>query len=142
MGDLSPHFCRKEFACHCCGGLPLYWVEGEIPPLVAALEQLRALAGQPVVVVSGYRCRKHNAEVGGEKNSQHLLGKAADIHIPGKSLREVYKLACKVRAFKNGGIGVYPNQGFVHVDVRQGQARWGQLHGRYVAIEEALEALP
>lgn len=41
----------------------------------------------PVIISSGYRCPKLNAAVGGVKNSQHLKGEAADIHMP-----DLYKL--------------------------------------------------
>ena len=44
------------------------------------LQPLRDAWGQPIVVSSGYRCVELNKAVGGAKNSQHLLGEAADIH--------------------------------------------------------------
>ena len=44
------------------------------------LQPLRDAWGQPIVVSSGYRCEELNKAVGGAKNSQHLLGEAADIH--------------------------------------------------------------
>ena len=138
MGDLSPHFSRVEFQCHCCGGLPPDWQGGETPPLVLALEQFRAAAGQAVHIISGYRCPRHNRAVGGALDSQHLRGHAADLYIPGKTVRELYDLAGGVGAFARGGIGVYPEQGFVHVDVRGYEARWGKLHGQFVSLEEAL----
>lgn len=138
MGDLTKNFSRQEFACHCCGGLPINWASEEVPPLAAALQELRDYAGAPIQVVSGYRCPEHNREVGGAKNSQHVLGKAADIRIPGKSVQEIYSLACGVEAFEEGGIGVYPDQGFVHVDVRGHMARWGQVDGKMVGIDEVV----
>jgi hypothetical protein len=64
MGDLSPHFSRKEFACRCCGRLQLD------PRLLEALEALRRLAGTPVIIHAGYRCPGHNLEVGGVPNSE------------------------------------------------------------------------
>lgn len=35
-----------------------------------------------ITIGSGYRCPKVNAIVGGVKNSQHMTGQAADIHLP------------------------------------------------------------
>lgn len=35
----------------------------------------------PIRVTSGYRCPKLNAAVGGVANSNHLFGRAADLHI-------------------------------------------------------------
>ena len=46
------------------------------------LEPLRAFAGQPIIIGSGYRSPALNKAVGGVKNSQHMTGEAADIRIP------------------------------------------------------------
>lgn len=46
---------------------------------VEVLQPIRDAWGKPIVVTSGYRCPKLNACVGGVKNSQHVLGQAADI---------------------------------------------------------------
>lgn len=46
------------------------------------LEQIRALAGGPITVSSGYRCPALNAAVGGAANSAHQVGLAADITAP------------------------------------------------------------
>jgi len=138
MGDLTKNFSRREFFCHCCSELPEDWTSDETPPLVVALQELRGLAGAPITVVSGYRCPKHNREVGGAQNSYHVLGKAADIVIPGMSVQEIWALASGVAAFEEGGIGFYPDQGFVHVDVRGYMARWAQVDGKTVDIDEVV----
>jgi uncharacterized protein YcbK (DUF882 family) len=133
MGDLSKNFSRHEFACRCCG-------RAEINQrLVDALQELRDLAGLPVRVTSGYRCPEHNQAIGGATRSQHLLGTAADIVVRGMTPAEMYRLAEDIEVFRNGGIGVYPDKGFIHVDVRDGRARWGQLDGKYVALAKALK---
>jgi len=134
MGDLSRNFSKHEFTCRCCGRIEIN------PRLVDALQELRDLAGLPVRVTSGYRCPDHNRAVGGAKHSQHLLGNAADIVVKGRSVAEMHTLAEQVPAFRDGGIGVYPEQGFVHVDVRAGRARWGRTDGGYVALEKALKS--
>lgn len=46
------------------------------------LEPLREHVRQPVLISSGYRSPELNKAVGGARNSQHMLGEAADIHIP------------------------------------------------------------
>ena len=133
MGDLSRNFSRSEFACRCCG-------KADIDPrLVDALQELRDLANAPIRVTSGYRCPEHNRVVGGAKQSRHLRGHAADIVIKSLSVAGMYELAEQVAAFRNGGIGVYPEQGFVHVDIREVRTRWGHLGGKYVSFEEAMK---
>jgi len=129
MGNLSAHFSREEFVCHCCGEFLLD------DRLLAALEILRKRAGQAVLVLSGYRCPGHNRRIGGAANSQHVLGKAADIRMHGLTLQQMYELAESVDDFARGGIGVY-DRGFLHVDVREHRARWAQVAGRYLGIEK------
>ena len=73
------YFNFSEFACRCCGRIPP-GVRGNIEALVDnVLDPARRVFGGPVSVSSGYRCPKHNAEVGGVGGSQHLRGEAADI---------------------------------------------------------------
>jgi uncharacterized protein YcbK (DUF882 family) len=57
--------------------------------LLLTLSAVREAVSLPVNVESGYRCEKHNASVGGEKNSGHLTGEAADIWVNGLSNREL-----------------------------------------------------
>lgn len=128
MGDLSEHFSREELQCRCCGQLKMD------SRLLEGLEALRALSGAPIVVHAGYRCARHNAEVGGVPRSEHTLGLAADIHLPGMSLQRMYELASAVPQFAEGGIGVYDGD-FLHVDVRAHRARWARVRGQYVGIE-------
>jgi uncharacterized protein YcbK (DUF882 family) len=128
MGDLTAHFSRSELSCRCCGRLQIdsRFVDG--------LEQLRILANAPITVHAGYRCAQHNLEVGGVPHSEHLLGMAADIAIPGASLQRMYELALEVPQFAEGVIGVYDTNFFLHVDVRERRARWARVHGSYVDV--------
>lgn len=48
------------------------------------LQQARDDYGMPMHVNSGFRSEKLNAKVGGKKNSYHLKGMAADIHVQGE----------------------------------------------------------
>lgn len=69
---------------------------------------------QPILVNSGYRTFATNYRTeGAALNSQHLLGRAADITVPGVP---VGKLAAMASLFGQGGVGMYVRQGFVHVD--------------------------
>ena len=127
MGDLSPHFSKAELACHCCGELKIE------KRLVDALEDLRRLAGRAIVIHDGYRCVRHNQEVGGVTDSEHTRGMAADLGISGLTLQHMYELATQVPDFVEGGIGVY-DSGFLHVDVRRACCRWARVKGQYVGI--------
>ncbi len=146
MADLSEHFSTSEMCCPHCQRCS---VSGR---LIVALEQLRSLAGLPVVVHDACRCPVHNREVGGAENSEHLFypasdGKpakeciAADVSIPGLRLQQQYELAERVPDFHNGGIGVYDSN-FVHVDVRDGRARWSRKNGVYLALNVLVIPVP
>ena len=49
----------------------------------SVLEPLRVKLGRPVVITSGYRCAALNSAVGGSPTSHHVLGRAADVLVPG-----------------------------------------------------------
>jgi len=132
---LSPHFAKGELACHHCGELVLNGF------LLVGLEALRAKVDQAIVVTSGYRCREHNAAVGGTLQSKHLIGEAADIYCPGLALLKLLNAAQDLWMFQQGGIGLYPEQRFIHVDVYPVRRRWGRLKGAYVGFNLALEEL-
>ncbi len=67
-----------------------------------------------LVLLSGYRTPKLNARVkGAARRSTHMLGWAADIRIPGHTAAEIEAFARKGGA---GGVGYYPDAGFVHLD--------------------------
>lgn len=113
----SEFFTREEFRCQCggkyCDGFP---VEPE-PDLVRFCNEFRRRLGVPVTIVdsggSGVRCPQHNAAVGGVANSNHLYGKAADLH-SGKSPEEMYRVAEEILG-NTGELGLY-NWG-IHVGV-------------------------
>ena len=48
-----------------------------------------ALGGKPVMINSAYRGPAVNAHVGGSKSSQHMVGCAADLRIPGMNPDQV-----------------------------------------------------
>lgn len=60
MGDLSAHFDRSEFRCKHCGRRPP--LNREWKHLASHLEHLRRIVGRPLVIVSGFRCRRHPVE--------------------------------------------------------------------------------
>ncbi|MDL2298482.1 D-Ala-D-Ala carboxypeptidase family metallohydrolase [Synergistaceae bacterium OttesenSCG-928-D05] len=106
--QLSENFKLKEFECPCCKTVKLH------PLLLERLQQLRNIWQKAVVITSGYRCEKHNAEVGGVPRSRHLQGRAADVRIP-ESQQEEFKRLAELCGFTK--IILYGGRGFVHVEV-------------------------
>ena len=96
---LSEHFRLNEFV-----NSPTAEARGiDNTPSAAVVERLRALCGHvleplrqamgvPITISSGYRCPRLNRAVGGVRNSQHLYGEAADIHLPDESVGRVWFL--------------------------------------------------
>lgn len=76
------------------------------------IDTARSIAGIPFSVNSGFRCREHNKAVGGVPNSQHLYGKAGDIHVADKASRFIILNALLAAGFKR--IGIYNS--FIHAD--------------------------
>ena len=72
-------FKEKEFGCRCCSQLPPLARENVKALVREVLDPVREKLGMPIVVNSGYRCERHNKDVGGVRNSQHLRGEAADV---------------------------------------------------------------
>ena len=124
----SRNFAEEEFACKCCGVVKVSQA------LVDALQKLRDLLGKPIIVTNAYRCPKHNKEVGGAVNSLHMRGTAADITVEGMELDDLYRAVSKIPEFRNGGIGIYPQNNFIHVDLRSKKGRWLRLNGKYLPI--------
>lgn len=89
--------------------------------LVKILEQVRKHFGRPVYVTSGNRNKAHNLKIGGEPDSMHLLGIAADIKVMGITAKEVYNYINSQYPYTLG-LGLYSS--WVHVDTRFAKARW------------------
>ena len=78
---LSKHFTLGEFlnvGKYPCNKPTLQHVANMVYGCVMLLEPARQVVG-PILINSGFRNEDVNALVGGVRNSQHLLGQAADI---------------------------------------------------------------
>ena len=71
MQYIAPYVLRSEYACRCCGRVPPE-VKGdymELPifywQLFDFFGSLRRAWDKPITISSGYRCPKHNQEIGG-----------------------------------------------------------------------------
>ena len=114
-------FTREMFACPCCGQNKIH--KEVIDALnVAYIHYCQDFwEGVHVAVTSGYRCPKHNEEVGGGKHSLHLLGWAADTEPILKNPKNNHHLRWwafslakagftgigQTRRGKNGGIAIH-----------------------------------
>jgi len=104
---MKTYFQDREFACHCCGAVKVD------PDLLDMLNEAREIAGLPFVVTSGYRCPKHNAAVGSQPSSSHLMGLAVDLKAVGSGVRFRIVEALIKTGFNRIGIG----KDFVHADI-------------------------
>jgi uncharacterized protein YcbK (DUF882 family) len=132
MGDATRNFSFSEFKCSHCGS-----TKGVDIKLIEALQKLRDITGKTITVTSGWRCPNHSLSKA-SPTSQHVKGIAADIRIKGLTVKQMYEAALMVPEFEDGGIGLY-TENFIHVDVRDGKARWSRINGVYTSIEKYLE---
>lgn len=92
------------------------------PRLFDLLSDLTTAVGHPgteIDIVCGYRTPWSNeflrrTTVGVAKHSQHMLGEAIDIRIPGVPTARLRDAALSLH---RGGVGYYPQSQFVHVDL-------------------------
>src|SRR5438552_1088689 len=95
---------------------------------------MREVGQSSATILSAYRTPQTNAMLakhnfGVAENSQHLYGRALDVHF-GDKLAEAMKAA---RAMQCGGVGWYPHSGFMHIDT--GPVRnWDLDHPKLVTL--------
>ena len=121
---LTTNFSKNEFNSKDGSKMPNE-VFYNIQKLANQLQVLRDYLGKPIKINSGYRSPEHNASIGGVSNSQHVLGKAADITVQGVSPSVIYEtieMLISNGDMLQGGLGLYRN--FVHYDIRGTRTRW------------------
>jgi uncharacterized protein YcbK (DUF882 family) len=95
---------------------------------------MQAVGLSQATILSAYRTPETNAllartHFGVAENSQHLYGRALDVHF-GDKLADAMKAA---RAMQRGGVGWYPHSGFMHIDT--GPVRnWDLDHPKLVTL--------
>lgn len=103
------------------------WEEHPIHP--TCLRVVRATASlfhaRRVEFISGYRSDKLNEHLRKKghrvaQRSQHVLGNAVDFRLVGVPVQTVLR---HLRATHDGGVGFYPQSGFLHVDAGP-RRRW------------------
>src|ERR1700730_6690623 len=95
---------------------------------------MQAVGQTSATILSAYRTAETNAMLshthfGVAENSQHLYGRALDVHF-GDKLADAMKAA---RAMQRGGVGWYPHSSFMHIDT--GPVRnWDLDHPKLVTL--------
>lgn len=140
MGDLTKNLSRHEFKCGCgeCARTP---VDMALPLAIQAcsehffVEEYKRVGAKlervAVHITSGYRCLKHNRDIGSHDYSAHVFGMAADHwmewvyhegprkRIPDELIADYYEVVYPNKY----GVGRYST--WTHFDVRDdGPARW------------------
>lgn len=98
---LSPNFTLKELT-HSetaerlgLDNTPDEKVKANLVRLARMLEEVRRILGRPIMVNSAYRSLKVNTAIGSRSTSQHVLGCAADIRVPGLTPDDIVKAIIK-----------------------------------------------
>ena len=94
--NLSPHFTLEELthsevaARNGWDNTPNGDEVANLTRLAYLLEKVKeAVGGKPVMINSGFRSKQVNDAVGSKDSSQHRLGCAADIRVPGMTPKQV-----------------------------------------------------
>ena len=121
---ITENFSKSEFDSKDGSEMPKE-VYFNIVKLANQLQYVRDYLNKPVNINSGYRSPEHNKAIGGVKNSQHILGKAADITVSDLQPRIVYQLMNDLMdkgEILQGGLGLYKT--FIHYDIRKKRVRF------------------
>jgi len=117
---LETNLDAREIACKggaCCGGSWVY-----VPEVARRFQESRDAIGGPIIVVSGYRCERHNARSGGYPESRHRFGEALDLYCPGLEVsverwaEDLKKIWPRVALYERRD-GAEGFQATVHVDL-------------------------
>jgi len=95
MTQLSPHFSLEELT-HTdhrqYDNTPNQDELANLNRLASFLEQVKSvLGGKPIMINSAFRSKQVNDAVGSKDTSQHRIGCAADLRVPGMTPDEVVK---------------------------------------------------
>lgn len=100
--QLSPHFSLEELTItdhREFDNTPNQSELDNLKRLALFLESVKAsLGGKPIMINSAFRCKQVNDAVGSKDTSQHRIGCAADIRVPGMTPDQVVRtiIASKV----------------------------------------------
>lgn len=122
MIPITENFYWEESVCRCGCVMPDD-VKREVRLTARWAEEIRAkLGGNPMRILSWYRCSAYNTLVGGVPASQHLLGKAMDFVIKALPPRSVQVMIVVDKLYPSPIRGLGKYAGWTHIDRRAGQA--------------------
>lgn len=121
--NITKNFTYEDLSCPCCNRIIIC---DRLYQHMDLLQKMRGKLNFPVIINSAYRCKRHNEDIGGTVNSQHLLF-ATDIRPSWKTgfKQRLKAIKVVVKEMDFDGIGDYPT--FVHLDMRGEKARWKPL---------------
>lgn len=128
--ELEPNFSPGEFKCK--GGDWPWLIDNTLPWL---LQLMRGKLAKPIRINSGYRTPEYNKDVGGAKQSKHMLGLAADLDTPDKMSSIAFAGLAYACGFRRIGVST----GFVHVDVAPGEAYWAYTGDLKEGLQDKIE---
>lgn len=121
---MTKNFSKEEFDCNDGSEMPIN-IYHNMVKVANQLQVLRDLINKPIQINSAWRSEEYNLSIGGVKDSQHIMGRAADIAIKGMPSLEVFNTIERLIEqgdMLQGGLGLYDS--FVHYDIRSTKARW------------------
>jgi uncharacterized protein YcbK (DUF882 family) len=116
-----------EMACHDGTPYPEYYA-GRLVEVFSMNDKVREAVGCPLLVISGYRSPAYNQRLSEDSQahqvasgSQHVQGRAVDLRPTGTvTVQDLYRTVMLL--YKHGelpeigGIGLYPESNWVHLD--------------------------
>lgn len=110
---LTDHFTLEEFlhsttaAKYGIDNTPDSASRSNLDTLAHMLETIRLAWSKPIIITSGYRCKRLNSLVGGSSTSDHMYGRAVDIVTTRRTREELLELYTLIR--KLSAWGKLPN---------------------------------
>lgn len=100
---------------------PCHWRESDVYSrlwdlVVNLLDPIRKRFATPVIITSGYRCKRLNKLVNGVEDSQHREGKAADFYFAGFTPKEMIQAFFEIaESYDFDQLIYYKKRNFIHI---------------------------
>lgn len=108
---------------------PFCWRESDVygklwDLVVNLLDPIRERFATPIIITSGYRCKRLNELVKGAENSQHREGKAADFYFAGFTAKEMAQAFFEIADdFDFDQLIYYRKRNFIHISYNGSENR-------------------